>query len=287
MLRSIAAALPKRQFQLKGQTTKRSSIFSIILLEIIGIGCLAGTYFGMLPDIQRDWTISKDPVPFEEAGISNGQCRVSKVIFKDCKADITFVDSNRRRITRHVELTFFDLHTGSYDTEAVRSASNADMVTLDLSVQTLWNRIALVFLLFVGPGLAMIVGGLYISLAVRRNRMQILALSQARLRPVSVTILKQGRENGYVVTYSCNENGANKKYHAHFIQKTPFLLDPACDDKKALGLTADGVDHVFLVDEELTRLDIDDTERQAIWRARQSISAVRQKPLDAREEVLR
>ena len=270
MLRAIAAALPKRPFRLKDQPIKRGSIVSILLLQIMGIGCLAGAYFGMLPDIQRDWVISKDAIPFEKAGISGGQCRVSKVIFKDCKADITFVGSNGRSERRHVELTFFDLHSGSYNTEAVRSASNPDLVTLDLSIQTLWNRIALAVLLFVLPGIAMIIGGLYIARSISRTRKQLQALRQAQLRPVSVDILKQGQENGFVATYVCNEISAKKKYHAHFINKTPFLLDPTSNPNAALGLTADGVDHVFLVDEELTRLEIDDTERQAIWRARQN-----------------
>ncbi len=282
MLRTIAAALPKRQFRLKDQTTKRGGLMSIFFMQILflamGIGCLAWVYLGMLPEIQRDWTISKDAVPFTEARISNGKCRTTNFIFNDCKVDISYTNASKYPVKKHVELTFLDFHSGSYSVEAVRSASNPDLVTLDLSIETLWNRIGLALGL-VGFGLLMFVGGFIITRKSLKTRKQVFALNEAKLRPVSVNILKQGQNNGYtVITYTHEEGGIKKKYNVSFKKQVPFLLSSPPNAKTmagatALGLAADGVDHVFLVDEELSRLDIDDMERQTIWNARQSALA--------------
>uniref|UniRef100_A0A914XT48 Uncharacterized protein n=1 Tax=Panagrolaimus superbus TaxID=310955 RepID=A0A914XT48_9BILA len=78
----------------------------------------------------------------------------------DCKADIVFKDSAGKSVQESVSFMFFDTSRSGYDVEIVRSGDDPSLVTLDLGVEKLWDRIftlGVFTVLLIGGAIAVIV----------------------------------------------------------------------------------------------------------------------------------
>lgn len=270
MQETILAAFPQRPVNLSDRLIKKGPVAAVVgamllVLWTITVG-LAWLAYTSWPGIQRDWVISKDIVPLENklVGSIDGECSTQRLM-TSCKGDISYRDDDGRRLTQHFEFTFFSLGSSNYSVKAVRSASHPEWVSLDLAVSELWNRIA-VELFFVAASVFCLLAGPYAFYRGIRMHKRLRALSGQVLRPVALRFVKQQKQYGSrVITYAYGDGGREKKSQTVF-RKTdsPFMLKTG----DALGVTADGQDYVLLLDEALTRLELTDAERNAIWEAR-------------------
>lgn len=164
-------------------------------------------------------------------------------------------------------MTFLDVSLSDYSVAAVRSASNHDLVSVDLAVDNIWNRI-IVMLLIMLFGLLMFA---MIPFLLRQNtatRKKILNLSgRGDLIPVAVKITSHTTAHKtHNVKYTVDFGSGEKKFSTNLGKQKPFMLGG--DGKEALGLTAPGQEYAFLVDEKLTRLELSEAEREAVRQAR-------------------
>lgn len=278
MLSALASAFPKRPILLKDKTTNILRILALVLVcGAAGVGALVLSWSKLLPGIEIDRVIAKDveelpssrqaAAPSRTASSIQGKCKSTLFVLQDCDISLSYRDGKGASRTREISMMFLDLSVEDYSVSPVRSASNHDLVSVDLAVDTLWNRIGVMaFIVLFGLGMLAVTPVLLVkSLAVRRY---VREFSGQILAPVVVTITSQTRVSGNnQVHYRIDGGtGSAKKLHTAFGKQVPFLLRPG--GSQALGLTLPGHEFVFLLDEALTRLDISDAERQAIRDAR-------------------
>lgn len=277
MIDAIADAFPKRPVKLICSTGSPAGM-AVLLIVCLGGGIAAFLlpWFSLLPDLKRDWEIAADAesfdpseqfvAPFRSGSVVQGECGTYGYLLKDCKIKVSYRDAKGAARTRQISLMFVDFSSGNYKVGAVRSASNPDLVSVDLAVERLWSRCftMLGMMLF---GMFMIVAGPYAAFKNRAVRAAVQNLSGLKLTPVAVKVLSQGIAYGVnTVSYLGGTGPEAKKCNVSLGRQKPFMLHSGGNE--ALGLTATGHEYVFLVDEALTRLDISDNERQCIRRAR-------------------
>lgn len=166
---------------------------------------------------------------------------------------------------------FFDTSRSGYDVEIVRSGDDLSLVTLDLGVEKLWDRIftlGVFTVLLIGGAIAVIVA------MIRTRGLNKKMRKPLPLKPVAVTVTGIQKNYGIRnVFYSyTNEAGKKKKRASRFSKKEePFYLSVAAgtkaNDTPALAVLPQGCDVPVLLDENLDRLDLTADEKQAIHNA--------------------
>lgn len=277
MLNAIADVFPKRPVRLTAPT---GSFAGMAVLFIVcmggGIAAILMPLFTLLPDLRRDWTIARDAepfnpseqfaAPFRSGSPIQGKCEMYGYVLKDCEIRVSYRDSQGNARTKKIALLFVDFSSGKYTITAVRSAANPDLISVDLAIERLWSRSLTMagIMLF---GVFMIAVGPLVALKNRSARLAMRNLSKHELTPITVEILSHNTVHGMNnITFSAKKGSAAKKFTTSLGKQSPFMLHMSGNE--ALGFTAPGQEYVFLVDEALTRLDISDIERQAIWRMR-------------------
>lgn len=232
-------------------------LFTVVLLSALAIGLV----IWQGPGLWRDWQINQDPQTLEDWDLRDGECS-SRRGLTDCEADITY-SFKGKTYEKHISLAFLDFSSGDYLVDVVIARGNPDLATLSLGLDMLWNRLivfGVVMLLCVGGTLGMIVNALG-TLAGNRA-----AATPGRLTLVPVDIAEVKNSAGRaMVSYVDHLKGrANRTTRTHFAKgQEPLIgLDEA---GKPVGLAVK-LDHVaipVLLDSNLERLEIADSERQA------------------------
>lgn len=256
----VLSAFPRRPMRIL-----RTGVPSVIFLGFLALFMLAlgvGMAVWMAPGILRDLEIGKNPVEEPQARISNGQCR-TKLVLVSCEADIAYAVAGKRYAT-HVAFSFVDVHFGDYTANVVRSADKPELATLDIGLESMWNRIGTLigFLaLFVGGAIALMLQTL------RNMRLKAIVKTTDRLTPVAVTVTQIAKNMfGKNVTGSYAGTGRARKFAERMRKKEdPFFLA----DGQALAVLPGDSTTPILVDEALSRIDLTDAERHALYAARQ------------------
>jgi len=224
------------------------------------------------PGIMRDWEISKNPTILRQAKVSNGKCKTRQGFITTCKVGVLFGERGKQK-RKQLEFTFVDFHTGDYSVEVIASADKPEMVSLDLAVDKLWNRIIVACLLLLA-GLTFIIVEIIAMAKATATRRAFRAFNNKVLIPVPVEISKLSKNYGmHTAEYSYDFKGRKRKLTTALRRQTPFFLSHRQDEKTALGVTDQYGEYVILMDEALTRLDFTDTERQAIRNAREAMNS--------------
>lgn len=268
----FSEVFPKRPLRLKPVLPKTSGlIFLFLFLTLSGIGILTWMYLSNIPGILKDWKISKDIVTVEDGRLRKGKCTTHNWIFVDCTATLSFRDSSGKTITEEQSFMFFDFHSGDYSAEIVRSASQPDLISTDLAINMLWSRITAV-LIFSGLGLLLFLTGFIIPIKARARKRKISTMSGTILKPVFLNLLSQTTANGQT-TLSCSykHGGESKKVKENLIKASPFIIGLENDKPVILGVTDNQQSHIMLVDEDLSWIDLTETERLALFQAREKI----------------
>jgi len=258
MLEKIAAVFPRRPLRIKKHGIQSPLL---LLLGLIFFGALtAWTLMMNTPGIIKDMQIAQDMVERPELRVRNGTCKTWKLGLTRCEVTIRHSIAGKVQ-DEELELSFFDFGGGNYSVSVVGSRSQPDLVTLDLGIEELWNRIftAAIIVLLLGILTMFSIYGLVSSTAIRRK---IGGLNHKTLHPVPVEIVK---ENSGVVVYRYDVGGKKRKVNSRFGKNSPFYL--SADGETGLGVTDEYGDCVVLLDEDLKRIDFTDAEREAIWNA--------------------
>ena len=268
-MQALEQAFPRRAIQIKNSGFSGGIILSFAMIVCMALGAFLLWYQG--PGILRDYKISQNPVVDENASLRKGECKTRQLIMTDCKADIVFKDSAGQSVQESVSFMFFDIKSGGYDVEIVRSGDDPSLVTLDLGIEKLWDRIftlGVFTVLLIGGAIAVIVA------MFRTRGLNKKIHKPLPLKPVAVTVT--GIQSNYGmrnVFYSyLNEAGKKKKRASRFKKKEePFYLSVAAGNKKnetpALAVLPQGCDVPVLLDADLNRLDLTADEKQAIENA--------------------
>lgn len=228
------------------------------------------------PGIMRDWEISKSPVVLPQARVSNGKCMTRQLIMTTCKVNVSYGERGRQK-REELEFTFVDFHTGDYNVEIVGSKDNPNLVSVDLAINMIWNRIIVAIFLALA-GLAFIVFGVIAMAKATAMRRAFRAFNGTVLHPVPVQVTNLTKAYGrHNAQYAYDYKGKKKKVGTALRRQTPFYLSDGGNDKMALGVTDQYGEYVILMDDALTRLDFTDVEREALRNAR--IAASTRQPL--------
>lgn len=265
----IFDAFPKRPLGII-----RTGVTTPLLPYLLGFAFIMGAALIGLwqaPGIFRDLAVAAAPVVDETADIRNGRCNVTRGILAECEAEVVYL-LNGETVSQTLTYVFFDPTPGDYSVGVVRSQSDPSLVTLDLGIDTLWNRLivsGLAIAILAGIGLALLLDGL------RKSRTHRDVRRPATQRPVRVTIDNMTKVlGGHIVAYSfVSQEGRKRRAKVRFGKdEYPFML-PGGDGASALAILPDNAQHAILLDEELRRLDLQDTERATIIAARESAFA--------------
>ena len=214
------------------------------------------------PGIVNDWMVAQDPVVIYDADITDGECTTRQGVFVDCSAHVSY-EVKAKQFERDIELMFVDFSTGDYQVDVVRSESRPQLAALSLGLDMLWNRIIVgtLFVLLIAAGaVALFLNGL------RADRQRRIARQGTVLQPVSVDITNISKVvGGKAIQFQYGINRKNRPLLtiSRFKSKEePFWLHP--DTGQALAVLPQGSTVPFLLDQNLQRLDLTDSERAAI-----------------------
>lgn len=249
---------PKRQIKVL-RTGAPSILLSYVLAAMLAAGAFLFIWL-QGPGIWRDWQIQNDPVVVENATMRNAICKVRKGIFYNCTADVGYA-VEKRRYQHTLDLSFVTFHSGDFSAEVVRSASNPELATLDIGLDMLWNRIAVMVLfsgLLLGAGVVLLLTGRKNS-ATRTLQGKLVMLSG-----IKATIKNERKVFGKtIINFSCHIDGKERDFASAFQKgEEPFYLDR--EEHEALAaLPADG-SVPFLLDGGVLRLELTEEERSSL-----------------------
>ncbi|MDM7849983.1 hypothetical protein [Pseudochrobactrum kiredjianiae] len=268
-MQALEQTFPRRAIQIKNAGLSGGIMLSFAMVVCMALGIFLLWYQG--PGILRDYTISQNPIVDDNAYIRKGECKTRQIIMTDCKADIIFKDNTGKSVQESVSFMFFDLNSSGYEVEVVRSGDDPSLVTLDLGIEKLWDRIftlGVFTVLLIGGAIAVIVA-MFKTRGLNKKMRKPLVL-----KPVAVTITGIQKNYGIRnVFYSyMNDAGKKKKRASRFKKKEePFYLSVAAGTKAnqtpALAVLPQGCDVPILLDENLDRLDLTADEKQSIQNA--------------------
>lgn len=257
----VANAFPRRPLRITGTGAP-----SALLPFGIALALLAATIVLAIwttPAFVRDWGIMQNPVVVPNAQIRRAKCTTRKLFFVDCEADIAYtVDGQRYSDSRSI--FFFDMHSGSYSSSVVRSATRPQDATLSMAIDYFWSRVALVAvvggLMVLGVGAGFLTG----SRNLRMGRATSSEAGEVQAVPVELTEAKKGWFGRSAFSFKAPVAGKVRKFTSRFGKgEEPF----ATADGTCWAAIPAGSPTAILLDRDLARLDLSDDERGRIWAA--------------------
>lgn len=263
----VLAAFPQRVFKLRAGRGAlggwMTALFGLLLF---------GAFLVMLaieigPAIRDDFAVRDTARPASLVRISEGRCQSRMFLFQTCDLTLAWRDTDGSH-TRKVSYMFVEPHMGSWTANGMMDPKRPGLVTTDLGLDRLWNRVATV----VGGGAfaLLLIGGLV--LAARRAQAksgQVKALSGHVLRAVPVVFDGWGEGPSWRVR---DERGAVFEWPVKKSDK-PFLLDEERGLVLALRDPAGGP--AFPLDDRLRFVTLTQEERAGVEAARWSAAPAR------------
>lgn len=228
--------------------------------------CLAVLFvYAEGPGVWQDWQIRKDPVVVEDASMRDAVCRVRYVLLHSCSAHVDYAVAGHR-YQQSLGFSFVTFHAGDWDVDVVRSRSHPEMVTFDLGLDMIWNRIAVLIAL---PLLVLYAGFMAMRAGGNRRATKSLEGQSFVLAPLKVEVETEDKKGGEkCVSFSCDIDGAERDFISVFRKdEAPFYLD---DDKAvhALALRPPSGQPPILLDAALLRVELTAAERDALLASR-------------------
>jgi len=266
-MNAILNAFPTRPLRVVksgiGSTTGK------VLLALFMFALFAGVAIWVGPNLVRDFIIQADPVEVPDADIRNGECSTYRGIVESCGADIAY-EVKGKHVEASLHYLFLDPSNSDYQVSVVRSASHPSMATLSLGLDMLWNRAIVagaVGVLFLALGLGLL------TKAMREARFVRALKEPVQLVPVPATVSMARKlffglfGTSYAVKYSVD---GKKPKNAHTVfggKNRPFVLGHDGKREVLLGVVPRQGGMLILLDAALTRVDFNDSEREAIGAA--------------------
>jgi hypothetical protein len=256
----LLEAFPRRAFSLK---PGRGAVGG--WLGALGGLLLFGAFIALLaieigPAIRDDFAVRAQARPAPAARIAEGRCRSRLFLFQSCDLTITWRDKDGAG-TRKVSYMFVEPHMGSWTAAPMMDAARPGLVTTDLGLDRLWNRVGTAAggLLF---ALALIGGLFAVAWKAQAKGGQVKALAGRVL--VAAPVLFRGWGSGPSWRVE-DERGAVFEWPVRKSDK-PFLLDEARGLVMALRDPSGGP--AFPLDDKLRFVKLTPEERARIEAAR-------------------
>lgn len=212
--------------------------------------------YGSGQSIYADHQISKNPQVLENAKIE-GECKTRKFAFTDCKVMIR--DGGK---TWQKRFSFFDFSKESYDVQAIAAANNPELVSVDLAIDKIGNRIAFLAFFALVALFALWAGFYILFVSLPRQRKVIAAFNQPDSQPwqlVSVATNKQGNK------YEVDIDGTPRQIVLQFGKNKPWVLAGDGNGLELLGIAPKNGGNPVPLDQKLSAISgLDKAERQAL-----------------------
>lgn len=250
--------LPDRPLKLTRKA--RPGYFWALMGALLLIAIGAFLMLWQLPGLQRDWTISRNPVLVPDGLVQDGECTTRKAVFTECEARLLYAVDGQQFET-DVAIMFADMHTGDYMVDVVRSGDDPALATMNIAIDKLWNRIimlAVLLLVTLGAGLGLLLQG------ARHMRASGLLAQRGKMEAIPVEIVKAENAGLRVNVTFRNPDGARPKtkYAASFRKsEAPLILENAQGGAIGIAVKHPATPFPVLLDRGLMRLDLTAEER--------------------------
>jgi hypothetical protein len=256
----VLAAFPRRPLVVRPGRGSLGAWLTAVAGVLLFGGFVAMIAVDVAPAIRDDFALRGSAQVATGARITEGRCRSRMFLFQSCEITIAWRDKDGAK-SRTTTTMFVEPHMGSWSAVPMADPARPGLVTTDLALDRLWNRVATAagFGVFV---LALIVG--LLGMAWRASRMAggAKALSGRPLVPVAVAFRGHGTGPSWKVA---DEHGAVFEWPVRK-SDTPFVLDAERGLVLALRDPAGGP--AFPLDEKLRFVVLTPQERAVIEAAR-------------------
>jgi len=235
----------------------RGRVLTIIVLLALAIGLAVW----QAPGLVRDWRISRSPMVLPQGQVLDGECDTYRGFFTDCSARLTYF-FKERNWTSDVSIVFVDFHSGDYQVDLVVSSEHPELATFSLALEKLWNRtitFAVIILLTAGGAVAVMLQWRRAAKAARALR------DPARLSVVPAQITQTQKARGVTwITYQHQPPGGRKQTA---LTRFPDPASPLLVGGLPVAVLHPATPVPVLLDQELRRIDLTETERAGILSA--------------------
>lgn len=264
-MQSVLQAFPQRALRLKPGRGRVAALFTALggLAFVVGVSALM--IMIVAPPIWTDWQVRETAVASREARLVTGRCRTRVFLLHDCDLTLAWA-SKGQSVQREVHYLFLAPGSGNFTTQARVDPQRPQMLTTDLGIDYLWNRIGTAALLW---AIGLVIGFGLFGLARRgmRDAGAVSSLSGRNLLPAPVQFVTWGNEPSWTVR---DEYGNSFTWPVRRNDK-PFLLDPSRGLVLALR-EAPGAP-AFPLDEKLRLVELTEPEKHRIRAAQAGMVA--------------
>ena len=258
----ILAAFPQRPLKLRlGRGSLGGWMMALLGLLLFG-AFIVMVAIDIGPAIRDDFAVRDQARPASFARVSEGRCQSRLFLVQNCDLTLAWRDKDGSH-TRKVSYMFVEPHMGSWTANAVMDPQRPSLVTTDLGLDRLWNRVATALggLVFA----VLLIGGLVVAARKAQAKGgELKALSGRVLQPVAVAFDGWGQGPSWRVR---DERGATFEWPVRKSDK-PYVLDAQRGLVLALRDPAGGP--AFPLDEKLRFVTLTAEERARIDAARWS-----------------
>jgi hypothetical protein len=257
---TLLDAFPRRPFVLKPGRGAAGGWFVAVSGMLLFGAFIAMLWIDIGPAIRDDFAVRHQAEPAPAARVSEGRCRSRLFLFQSCELTITWRDKDGTG-RRQVSYMFVEPHAGSWTAEPMRDPARPALVTTDMGLDRLWNRVATA-----AGGLLvalLLIAGLFIAAwAGQAKTRQAKALGRRTL--VAAPLAFRGWGNGPSWRVE-DERGQVFEWPVKKSDR-PFVIDEARGLVLALRDPAGGL--AFPLDEKLRFVELTPEERARIEAAR-------------------
>lgn len=261
-MQSVLAAFPRRAMTLKpGRGAAGGWLLALGGMLLFG-GFLAMVAIEVVPSIRTDLAIRDGAVPAPQVRVSDGRCRSRMLLFQDCEVTLSWRGKDGSH-SRTLHAMFVEPHMGSWSVTPMMNPAQPELVSTDLGLDRLTNRIATAIGWTVFAVL-LIAGGFLAAWKAQGKSRQVKALSGRVLEAVPVAFDGWGQGPTWRVR---DERGAVFEWPVRKKDK-PFVLDEGRGLVLALRAPEGGA--AFPLDDKLRCVTLTGEERARIEAARWS-----------------
>jgi hypothetical protein len=257
---ALLEAFPRRAYALKpGRGAAGGWLMALVGVLLFG-GFIALLAVEVAPAIRNDFAVRDQARPAPAARISEGRCRSRLFLFQSCDLTIAWRDKDGAH-TRKLSYMFVEPHMGSWSAVVMADPARPGLVTTDIGLERLWNRVGtvaggLVFAL-------LLIGGLLLAAWKGQGKgRQVKALAGRTLVAAPVAFRGWGEGPSWRVE---DDRGQVFEWPVRKSDK-PFVIDEARGLVLALRDPAGGP--AFPLDEKLRFVVLTPEERARIEAAR-------------------
>lgn len=259
----VLQAFPQRTLRLKPGRGRFGAIVTMLMGVVVAIGFVALVVAQLAPPLLSDFQVRDTAVASRDARMTNGRCRSRLFLLHDCEVNLHY-QAKGRIVDREVHYLFVAPASGNFTVQARVDPRRPELITSDLGLDYLWNRVATAAGM-VGFGMLIGFGLILAGQRTMRDAGTAAALSGRNLQPAPVQFVGGGQQANWIVR---DEFGNQFTWPVRRKDK-PFLLDPGRG--LVLAVREGPGAPAFPLDEKLRLIDLTEPERQRIVAARAGI----------------